>query len=136
MLLSIALTCSLAQAQNLQNEQKLIDHLGQERYDQLSSVNSPSLKFMDNRQEYGFEILEMESDKLKDMVQINSFNFSNSDKSTFEMTPTELLEAAENGELNILKLRLDYHQSANSYYRIGNTNKVLVLKSVQSIAKK
>jgi len=134
-ILVLALGLNSAFSQSIQNEQKLIDHLGQERFEKLSQANSPSLTFMDNRVSYGYEILTMETEKLVGMNQVDTFIFTNADKSTYTISAAEFINQAEDGSLNILQLKLKYHSSANTFYRIGSTNKVLMLKSVEFISK-
>ena len=123
-------------AQSIQNQQKLIDYLGQERFQKLTQANSPSLLFMDKRASHGYEIMTIEPEKLVDMNQVHEFVFSNSDKSTYSLTADEFLTNSANGSLNILQLNLKYDPSSSTFYRIGNSDKVLVLKSVEFISKK
>ena len=123
-------------AQPIQNQQKLVDYLGQERFQKLTQSNSPSLLFMDKRASHGYEIMTIEPEKLVDMNQVHEFVFSNSDKSTYRLTADEFLTNSANGSLNILQLNLKYDPSSSTFYRIGNSDKVLVLKSVEFISKK
>ena len=106
------------------------------RFQKLTQANSPSLLFMDKRASHGYEIMTIEPEKLVDMNQVHEFVFSNSDKSTYSLTADEFLTNSANGSLNILQLNLKYDPSSSTFYRIGNSDKVLVLKSVEFISKK
>ncbi|MEO9533000.1 MAG: hypothetical protein ABJG68_15710 [Crocinitomicaceae bacterium] len=135
LILALTLASGLSMAQELSHKDKIIDHIGQDRFDKLSQNNSPSLLFMNERVEMGYSIVELEDEKSAGFEKLDQITFSNLDKTSTNVSIVDFLEMHETGNLNILRVQLAYSQSGFTYYKLGNTGKVLVLHSVESITK-
>lgn len=133
--LALLLVTGILFAQNLSHKTQIIEHIGQDRYEMLTQNNSPSLNFMNERCEMGFSLLTLEEEKTAGFQKINQVTLSNSDKTETTVSIEDFIEMIENGTLNILLVKLAYDQSSFTYYKLGDSGKVLVLHSVESITK-
>ena len=137
LLLALALTfVGTAFTQIYQHEQKLIEFLGQNRYDNLASKNSKYLDFLDARCAYGYELIEYADEKMNDFQKITSVQLTNVDKTTTVIDCNQLVQSIQNGSFNILRLKLEYDRNSPTYYTLGNTGKVLMLHPTDHINKK
>jgi hypothetical protein len=122
-------------AQELSHKNQIIDAIGQNRFERLEGSQSKSLLFMNERIEMGYSIMELAGEKTAGFDTINEVQVSNPDKTTSTVSVTDFIQMYEASSLNILRVQLAYSQSSYTYYRLGNTGKVLILHSIESITK-
>lgn len=152
MKLVISLVALLAMAtsfsQSLENEAKIIEFLGQERYNQILESNPNYLKFLDVRCSFGFKIIDYVDEKMGNMTVIDYVAYrvdQGNGKDTTGLckkgvgkdfdTPEEFLNHYNEGTLNILKYYIQYDRFEINYYVLGTTGKVLVVYPVDYINK-
>ena len=133
--LAFLLVTGILSAQDLSHKDQIIEHIGQDRFDRLTQNNSSYLDFMNERCEMGFSLLMLEDEKTEGFEKINEVILMNSDKTETIVSIENFIEMLESGTLNILQVKLAYSQSSFTYYKLGNSGKVLVLNSVDSITK-
>ena len=90
---------------------------------------------MNERCEMGFSILTLEEEKTIGFEKIYQVALSNIDKTETIVSIPDFIDMLESGTLNILLVKLAYDQSGFTYYILGESGKVLVLNSVESITK-
>ena len=139
--------CALSYAQNLENETKIIEVIGQEKYDQHLQSGSKYLKYLDVRISDGYELLDIPAEKLLELEVINYLEYkidcdkykdgSCKDKTAgiASISTTEIIEQIQNGDFNIIKYTIRYDQTKPTYYRLGATEKVLLVRPAQEISK-
>jgi hypothetical protein len=79
--------------------------------------------------------MELAGEKTAGCDTINEVQVSNPDKTTSTVSVIDFIQMYEASSLNILQVQLAYSQSSYTYYRLGNTGKVLILHSSESITK-
>lgn len=123
-------------AQTIDNSDKLIEYLGQEKYDTYLSSQYDYLRLLDIRCDYGFEIYDNEAGKFDAFRKVEVFKISHRDKTIDELTPEAFLALVSSPTFNIHLLRLRWDRVKSTYYRIGNTGKVLHLLSEGQLKRK
>lgn len=117
--------------QSLQNQQKIVDYLGQEKFDQIQSSNPSYLTFLDVKCSDGFDIIEMVPEKTQNFTVLNEIVVIDPNNKITK-TPTtvsadDFVQMFENGSLNFLMYQLQGHKTQMTYYVLGNTGKVLMV---------
>lgn len=126
--LLFVLSAQVAISQTYQNESKLIEYLGQEKFDQLKANGSGYLKFLDARQSHGFAIMDYDAEKMSDFTVLNSVNKMNpNDKSVSQVSVDTFLSEINSGTINYLLYKFEWDQNSYTYYRLGSSGKVLVI---------
>lgn len=138
--LTLLFCSSFSIAQTLQNENEIVEYLGQSKFDQLSQSNPSYLKFLDAKCSFGFEIESMGSEKTSGFETLNTIKFNDPDnkitKTPSTITASQFVQMYEDGSLNILMYEIVGDKSAMTYYVLGNTGKVLMVFPVDYIAQK
>lgn len=122
--------------QSYTNESKLIEFLGQERFTKLHDANSSYLKFLDARLSYGFQLVDYVPEKMSSFPVVETIEKINADKTTSSIAAADFVDLALSGNINYLMYKLDWDQSTHTYYRLGNTGKVLVILPNDMITQK
>ncbi len=71
---------------------------------------------------HGYQIQELDFEKMKGMPSLYYFNY-------FTKTKEDLVLSVDEANFNLYDYYYERHYSQNTYYRIGETNKVLVIIS-------
>lgn len=117
--------------QTLNNQQKLVEYLGQERFDELQTSNPSYLQFLDIKCSKGFDVIELASEKTQNMPVLNDIEKIDPNQK-FHKTPntisaSDFVQLFENGSLNFLMYQLQGDRYEMRYYVLGNTGKVLMI---------
>lgn len=122
---------------SLNNESKIIELLGQEKFDQMVSINPGYLKYLDARCE-AFTIIDFSEEKfgyLKPLQTLVKRNPSNKSEGNLSVSPAEMVQEYNDGNFNILLYDFYYDKSEYTYYRIGDTGKIIMIYPVDQIIK-
>ena len=140
------LLCSLAvNAQHLYYESKIIDFLGQSRFNQLQSNNSAYLKFLDIKCQYGYEIQTLPTEKLTDKEVLEAATFKkfcdkqadsscDNDYLLGKSSASEIISLIDAGNFNFLIYQFDSDPVKDKIYVLDSTGKVLIVKSAKYLA--
>ena len=118
-------------SQTIENQQKIVDYLGQEKFDELLSANPSYLKFLDVKCSNGFDIIEMAPEKSQNFSVLTEIEKIDPNQK-YSKTPNtisadEFVQLFENGNLNFLMYQLQGHKTQMTYFVLGNTGKVLMV---------
>ncbi|UKN01502.1 hypothetical protein K6119_17395 [Paracrocinitomix mangrovi] len=133
----VFLTLWNVNAQTLNNEQFIVEYLGQTHFSELQNSNPSYLKFLDVRCSDGFKILDFVDEKMSDFSVINEIRvITDGDKSQKQMvTAQQLVDDYADGSFNFIKYQLQYDRSEITYYVLGSTGKVIMIYPTEYINK-
>jgi hypothetical protein len=132
-------------AQHLNNESKIIDFIGQSRFNELQANNSTYLKFLDVKCQIGYEIQTIPFEKLTDKEVLTAASFKkfcdkqsdsscNSDYTVGKSSASEILSLINEGNFNFLIYQLASDPNKDKIYVLGSTGKVLIVRSAKFLA--
>ena len=119
------------------NSDKIIEFLGTEKYAAYQANNPQYLDQLNAKINFGYKIEIMEDDKintynvLEEIIVINP-----ADKSQTSISPLDFVNASKLGDFNILMYSISGNRSFHTYYRLGSTNYVLTIYSIEYILSK
>jgi hypothetical protein len=136
--LNILALCLIIQsfviAQNSTSE-KIIQFLGNERYLIESESNPGLIKFLESKILFGFEVIDYNPAKEKSFKNIESISLI-SKSSPGSISVEDFIDLYNKGTLNILLYNIPISDGTETYYKLGNTGKALIMRSVQYINSK
>ena len=132
--------------QTLENESKIIDYLGIEKYSTLVQKNPSYLKFLDTRYSRGYYIMDYVEEKMSEFPKVDIiYRFSLSDiivngktcqqRVESKVSPEEFLNQSNQSDFNFLEFKFSFDRSSITYYTLGNTGKVILIMPVEQINK-
>lgn len=139
--MKLILTCFLlftgitVSGQELNHKDKLIEFLGQERFDKINSQSNGYLRFLDLRCSDGWQIIDNIDGKFDQYEKLDSLNYSTPEKVINAVSAEEILNQINSGEFNLIKYTLKWDKDKTVYYVLGNTGKVLAIHPVEYINK-
>ncbi len=90
--------------------------------------NAPSILELKNFElNYGYEFTQMPDDKVLDLPQLRTFDYQNK-------TAGAIVNDIEQEGFNLYMYQYDRAVDKANYYRIGNTNTVLIIPSSKKLA--
>jgi hypothetical protein len=130
--------------QTLENESKIIDYLGIEKYSTLVQENPSYLKFLDTRYSRGYYIMDYVEQKMSEFPKVEIiYRFSLSDiivngktcqkRVESKVSPEEFVTLYYEPEFNFLEYRLNFDRTNVTYHTLGNTGKVIMIMPVEQI---
>lgn len=132
MLLTFLLLVTYTFSQDQQYVEKIIDFLGEERYESNLASNPGLIKNLKDRIEYGCELIDFIPEKASDFKVIEEVS-SCKKNSSENISSERLVELYNQGEFNILNYNLPFDKSINYYIKLGQTGKALVIYSQSNI---
>ena len=122
------MSSSFAQTNTNVPDPKLIDAFGQETVDYYIN-NAPHLiSYYNFFLNYSYKIVEMPQEKMSEIDQYPEMRL----KEKFLQEPQDFSENGLN-DLNILKYEIKIDQVGGAIYRLGNTNKLIIVYSGKEI---
>ncbi len=144
----VTLSCVFSYAQNSDSQSKILDILGQERFDNIQNSNPARIVYLEARLEEGYKIINNEGGKFDQVEKLDMIPFRidvGDSKDTLGTckdgtgksydSAQEFLQKENSGTLNILKYKLKYDREKVVYYQLGSTGKVLMIFPVNHINK-
>lgn len=142
------LCCAFSYTQNIDSQSKVLDFLGQKRYNQIQNSNPARIVYMQTRLEDGYKIINNDDGKFDSAEKFDIIPFridvgdgkdtlgtcSDGTGKSFD-SAEQFVQKENSGTLNILKYKLKYDREKVVYYQLGNTGKVLMIYPVDYINK-
>lgn len=121
-------------SQNIENQDKLIEKYGSNRYNEMMSTSPRLMEVLDYRISNGYVLIDEVPEKFATDPVKESFvkMISKTDKEIIQ--PQELLNEINSGTFNILLYNFTQNKSEDTAYRIGEDH-VLLIRSVESITR-
>jgi hypothetical protein len=113
---------------NITPDPKLIDALGQETVDFYAQNNPKLILYYNFFLNHSYQITEIPQEKVKDLKDIPEFQL----KPEFQMESPDYTEKGLE-KLNIMKYDFNLNFEINTFFRLGNTNKIIVFLSGKDI---
>lgn len=121
--------------ENVKNSDKIIELIGESRY-QFNLENNPGLiYFLDAKVDFGFQIIDMIPEKSNDFKQLSQIPLLSKSENQ-SITPEEFVNLYNSGNLNILLFDFQNQPKSNLYFSLGNTGNALIIYSVEHINSK
>ena len=119
------------------NTDKIIEYLGSEKYTTYTSVNPQYIDQLNAKINHGYKIELIDNDKISTYEVLDQIIVKNiSDKSESTITIEEFINASKLDSFNILIYKIGWNRSFHTYYRLGSTNYVLTVYSMEYILSK
>jgi hypothetical protein len=131
-LLTSLLLVTYVFSQDQQSIEKLINFLGEERYESNLASNPGLIENLKDRIEYGCELIDFIPEKASDFKVIEEVASCKKNR-TEKISSERLVELYNQGEFNILNYDLPFDKSINYYLKLGQTGKALVIYSQSNI---
>lgn len=126
------ISINLIFSQEFKNKNKIIELLGEERYEELKSTNLGMISYLNAKVDFGFQIIDAIPEKENEFKELNQIPILSKESGQF-ISPEEFVNLYNSGNLNILLFNFQNQPKTNLYYKIGNTNKYLIIYSVEHI---
>lgn len=137
-LLSIVLLLTMSTpifAQELKNEGKIKDFLGNERFVNSVQNNPGFIKFLDVKIENGYAIEPFNVDKSEDFVEISTITYNRNEKGE-QISVDQFLLHSELEDFNILFYDFPMPENGeNGYFLMKDTDKVISVYSSKYLNK-
>lgn len=135
-----------AKAQDLQNENQIIDYLGMERYTSVLHSNPAYLDFLDVRCSNGFHIMDYVEEKMSSYqvlevvkhAEWKAVEINGKDCLEFvetKVSPEQFLIDLEKEDFNFLEYKFSFDRKEVVYHVLGNTGKVILMVPTEQINK-
>jgi hypothetical protein len=126
------------------NPVKLVDFLGQEKFDEILSSNPSYLTFLDVKCTSLYTVLDLPSEKTQSMTVLNEIekriwdtNVKTGDEILNKVknliSTNQFIQELQSPNFNILEYTFAQDRSTDKYYVLGNSGKVIVIHSVNYI---
>ena len=126
---------SIVFSQVLENESKVIEFLGSERYQTELASNPGLIYFLDAKASYGFEIIDIIPGKEGDFQSIDDIQLHSKSQSG-QVSATDFLNDAQSADFNFLMYNFTMLASKNQYFKLGDTGKAIIIYSVEHVNSK
>lgn len=123
--------------QELKNKSKLIESIGQEKFQSSIQENPGKIKFLSAYESDGYSIEELPSDKKIEMKTLSEIPLKCDKENKSErrvISVKEFVQKSENNELNILLYDFQPDFSKIQMFKLVGTNKVLIIQSSKRIS--
>jgi len=133
-------------AQNLENENEIIEYLGMEKYTSVLHSNPAYLKFLDVRCSDGYIVMDYVEEKMNDFPVLETIThgewitIEEDGKSSLEFVVTQVTSESfmldyESENFNFLEYRFTFDSKDVVYHVLGNTGKVIMILPIEKINK-
>lgn len=131
---------------SIENPNKLMDFLGQEKFNELINSNPSYISFLDVKCSSLFAITELSSEKSQVYLTLNEIEKYIWEPNTkvgegvhrkiaVIISPSQFLIELTSPDFNILEYSFKQDSQENKYYVLGNTGKVILIRPVSFITK-
>ena len=139
----LGVTNSFSQS-SIENPIKLMEFLGQEKFDELLNSNPSYITFLDVKCSNLFAITELSPEKAQAYTTLNEIekhiwepNLKVGEgvhrKITVSISPSQFLIELASSNFNILEYSFNQDRQENTYYVLGNTGKIIMIRPVSFI---
>lgn len=126
-LITLSITSGISQ--NIKNESKIRDFMGNERFDRSVQSNPGLIKFLDIKIEKGYSIQTIDSSKENDFTLISEITYNGEIKGE-KISPEEFIEHSEKDNFNILFYDFPMpEEGGNGNFMLQGTNKIISVYS-------
>lgn len=134
-LITLTITNFISFAQEIENEVKIKEFLGIQRFDNTLQKNPGLIAYLDTRIERGYAIEELNSNKKNDFIEISSITYNREEKGE-HISTEEFLEHTKLQDFNILFYEFPMPDNEqNGYFLLDGTDKVISIYSNEHINK-
>lgn len=131
-LIALTLCFSTVLSQSTSTTEKIIDFLGHEKYNETASSNPGLIIYLEARLNYGYKIVDFNSDRMINYTVINQLSKKSFEGYTF-VSVYDFIEMNNNGTLNILLFSFPSQGEENLIFKLGDTNQALIVYSTSHI---
>ncbi|MEX1193273.1 MAG: hypothetical protein WEA99_14980 [Brumimicrobium sp.] len=127
------MTLSNAITQDLENESKIKDFLGSQRFENSLKNNPGLLSYLDVKIKEGYAIENVNSNKKENFIEITSVTYNLEEKGK-KISSEEFLEHSKRPDFNILFYDFPMPEDGqNGYFHLKGTGKVISIYSNKHI---
>lgn len=139
----LGMSNSLSQS-SIENPNKLVDFLGQEKFSDILNSNPSYLTFLDVKCSELIIVNELSAEKTSSFVQINEIKRTSWEQGlkagdevkrqvTVSVSPSQFLLDMESPNFNVLEYSFEQGRSNDKHFVLGSTGKVIIVRSIDFI---
>jgi hypothetical protein len=127
-LFTVCLTFASAHGQTADDHAALKNLIGQERYDHIAEIGQERIDAMAYINKHGYYISDMQGEK-----DISEYPNALEVPPIYPSSPALTIEMISSGNLDLLGYRFGDSQNTYGYYKVGDSDKLLVILPMEII---
>lgn len=130
---AIALFVSfLSISQTIENQDKLVEKFGQDRYNEMQTQNPNLLESLDFKISHGYVLIDNIPEKYETLPIKNSFEKHINKTTTETINSNQLISEIDSGTFNILLYNFPFSKNEDQVFRLNNSQ-ALIIRSEKTL---